>query len=140
MPKEWEKVQADFKKLKSTADRQTDKVAPSYLKQITQSMAAYDKGEEALSGAVKPAREGGVTGTTLDNFQKFKEFPAALKALGGDCRDGLNTTRKVIEASPERAKIEKLPLLVVKSGRAAERAVLAAKAVVKKGQGLRNSP
>jgi len=56
-----------------------------------------------------------------------------LKVLDRDYRDGLNKNRKVIEASPERAKIEKLLLSVAQSLLAAERAVLAATAVVKKG-------
>ena len=81
MIREWEKFHAEFKKLKSTADRYTDKVAGSYLKQITQSKAACDKAEAEVIQAVDEARAGGVTGKTLDDFLKFKDFAAAKKKM-----------------------------------------------------------
>lgn len=81
MIREWEKFHAEFKKLKSTADRYSDKIAGGYLKQITQSKTACDKAEMELSQAVDEAREGGVTGKTLDDFMKFKDFAAARKKM-----------------------------------------------------------
>ena len=81
MLKDWEKFHSDYKKLKATADRYTDKVAGGHLKQITQSKTACDTGETDLTQAVQEAREAGVTGKTLDDFLKFKAFAAAKKKM-----------------------------------------------------------
>jgi len=105
MLKEWEKFHADFKKLKSTADRYTEKVASSYLKQITQSMAACDKGEDALIDAVKAVRDGGVTGKSLDDFQKFKEFAAARKTMDAALADLSDDIKSLTTYCSEAQKI-----------------------------------
>lgn len=112
MLRDWEKFHTDFKKLKSTADRYTAKVAEGHAKQITQSKAACDKSEAALSAKVEEARAGGVTGKKLDDFLKFEEFAKAKKKmdaavvdLGSDikgladyCREAQKISDQVVAA------------------------------------------
>lgn len=114
MIKEWDKFHADFKKLKSTADRYTDRVAEGYIKQMIQTKALCDTGEVALSSAADEARTAGVAGKGLADFLKFKGFAdvkkkvdAVVTGLADDIKDLSDFCREAQKVSDQIVVLHK---------------------------------
>jgi hypothetical protein len=81
MAKEWDKFQADYKKLKPSIEKYSASEASAVLKRVTIAKAALPQGERNLSESMVTARKNGVTGKGLPDFMKDKSFSEAKKLL-----------------------------------------------------------
>lgn len=81
MAKEWDKFQADYKKLKPAIGKHSTTEASAVFTRFKLASANLSQGEENLGDSTVTARKNGVTGDKLTDFMKDKSFSDAKKLL-----------------------------------------------------------
>ena len=81
MAKEWDKFQAEYKKLKPGIDKHSTTEASAVFQRFKLASANRSQGEDYLGDSTVTARKNGVTGATLAEFMKDKTFSDAKKLL-----------------------------------------------------------
>jgi len=94
MAKEWDKFQADYKKLQPRIKKYTQSEADKMFSRIKKSLANAWAGEDYFRESMAKARENGVTGKKYADFAKDKDF-----------KDGLSTWAKSAEMHQDEVKL-----------------------------------
>lgn len=81
MAKEWDKFSADYKKLKSQSAGLTKQAGAAEVKRMQVANSNVSEGEGNLKTSLTKARKGGVTGDSVGDFMKNKDFQEAMKLL-----------------------------------------------------------
>ena len=87
MAKEWDKFQADYKKLTSDIDKYASKNLDGVYQRVRLAKSNCDEGENHLTETMVTSRKNGVTGSTLADFMKDKDFAGAKTLLDSAARD-----------------------------------------------------
>src|SRR5690348_6070584 len=86
MAKEWEKFDAEYKKIKAKYSKHTKDEASTTAQRLRLANANCSEGESNLKSSLVAARREGVTGSTFADFMKnarFKEAVALLNKAAG---------------------------------------------------------
>jgi hypothetical protein len=78
MAKEWDKFQADYKKLAPKIKKYSTAEAAGYSKRVSLANANCTEGQNYIADCMVTARKNGVTGSGLNDFVKDKGFKDAL--------------------------------------------------------------
>lgn len=112
MAKEWDKFQADYKKLAPSIKKYAYAEAAAYSVRMRTAHANCSEGETYLSETMVTARKNGVTGSGLNDFIKDKGFKEALGLLDKAANMLTEATRDFekfcLEAGDVAAEVGKL--------------------------------
>jgi len=103
--KEWDKFQADYKKLTPKIKKYSASEASSYSKRVSLANANCTEGKNYIADCMVTARKNGVTGSSLGDFIKDKGFKEAI-GLFDKSVSALQTEMRALNAfSTEAGKV-----------------------------------
>lgn len=118
MAKEWDKFQADYKKLAPDIKKYSESDTFAAMKRLGIAHGNCSEGESHLAHCMVTARKNGVTGTSLSDFVKDKTFSEGLKLLDKATSDLTTELRALEKFSKDAAelsgKVTKLKLAIEK--------------------------
>lgn len=118
MAKEWDKFQADYKKLAPEIKKYSEDNAFAASKRLGIAFGNCSEGESHLAHCMVTARKNGVTGNNLSDFVKDKTFSEGLKLLDKATSDLTTELRALEKFSKDAAelsgKVDKLKVAIEK--------------------------